>query len=55
MKKEKRLDGADRPKFGIRDKTAYALGDLGCNMSFALKGTVQTFWLVYMALETGLL
>ncbi len=42
-------------KFGMRDKIAYAAGDLGCNMSFALKGTVQTFWLVYMTMETGLL
>ncbi|MBO5929589.1 MAG: MFS transporter, partial [Clostridia bacterium] len=41
--------------FGIRDSLAYAAGDFGCNMSFSLKGTVQTFWLVYMALETGLL
>lgn len=41
--------------FGMRDKLAYAAGDLGCNMSFALKGTVQTFWLVYMMMETGLL
>ena len=41
--------------FGMRDKLAYAAGDFGCNMSFALKGTVQTFWLVYMAMETGLL
>ncbi len=41
--------------FGIRDKLAYAAGDFGCNMSFALKGTVQTFWLVYMMMETGLL
>ena len=41
--------------FGWRDKVAYALGDFGCNMSFSLKGTVQTFWLVFMALETGLL
>ena len=39
----------------MRDKIAYAAGDLGCNMSFSLKGTVQTFWLVYMMLETGLL
>jgi len=39
----------------MRDKIAYAAGDLGCNMSFALKGTVQTFWLVYMMMETGLL
>ena len=46
--------GQPRP-FGIRDKIAYAAGDLGCNMSFALKGTVQTFWLVYMMMETGLL
>ena len=44
----------NRP-FGMRDKLAYAAGDLGCNMSFALKGTVQTFWLVYMMMETGLL
>ena len=41
--------------FGWRDKVAYALGDFGCNRSFSLKGTVQTFWLVFMALETGLL
>lgn len=45
----------DHPKFGIRDKLAYAAGDFGCNMSFALKGTVQTFWLAYMMMETGLL
>ena len=42
-------------KFSMLDKLAYAAGDLGCNMSFALKGTVQTFWLVYMMMETGLL
>ena len=41
--------------FGMRDKLAYAAGDLGCNMSFSLKGTVQTFWLAYMMMETGLL
>ena len=45
----------EKRKFGMRDKVAYAAGDLGCNMSFALKSTVQTFWLVYMMLETGLL
>ena len=48
------LDANGKPKFGIRDKLAYAAGDLGCNMSFSLKGTVQTFWLVYMMMETGL-
>ncbi len=55
MKKEKKLDANGHRKFGMRDKLAYAAGDFGCNMSFALKGTVQTFWLVYMMMETGLL
>ena len=55
MAKAPKLDEKGYRKFGIRDKLAYAAGDLGCNMSFALKGTVQTFWLVYMMLETGLL
>ena len=41
--------------FGLRDKLAYAAGDLGCNMSFALKSTVQIFWLVFMAMETEVL
>ncbi len=55
MKKQQVLDANGKPKFGMMDKLAYAAGDFGCNMSFALKGTVQTFWLVYMMLETGLL
>ena len=55
MAKEKKLDANGKRKFGIRDKVAYAAGDLGCNMSFSLKGTVQTFWLVFMMMETGLL
>ncbi len=55
MKKQAKLDAKGYRKFGMRDKLAYAAGDLGCNMSFALKGTVQTFWLVYMMMETGLL
>lgn len=54
-KKPATLDERGYRKFGIRDKLAYAAGDLGCNMSFSLKGTVQTFWLVFMTLETGLL
>ena len=54
MKKEIQLDANGKRKFGMRDKLAYAAGDLGCNMSFALKSTVQTFWLVYMMMETGL-
>ena len=48
------LDANGKPKFGIWDKLAYAAGDLGCNMSFGLKSTVQTFWLAYMMMETGL-
>ena len=55
MAKAPKLDAKGYPVFGMRDKIAYAAGDFGCNMSFALKGTVQTFWLVYMMLETGLL
>ncbi|MBQ8830422.1 MAG: MFS transporter [Oscillospiraceae bacterium] len=54
-KKPVKLDDKGHRKFGMRDKLAYAAGDFGCNMSFALKGTVQTFWLVYMMMETGLL
>lgn len=55
MKKQVELDSKGYRKFGMTDKIAYAAGDFGCNMSFALKGTVQTFWLVYMMMETGLL
>ena len=55
MENSPKLDAKGCLKFGMRDKLAYAIGDFGCNMSFALKGTVQTFWLVYMMLETGLL
>ena len=54
MAKAPQLDEKGYRKFGIRDKLAYAAGDLGCNMSFGLKSTVQTFWLVYMFMETGL-
>ncbi len=55
MKKQPKLDANGYRKFGMLDKLAYAAGDAGCNMSFGLKGTVQTFWLVYMTMETGLL
>ena len=48
------LDENGYRKFGIRDKLAYAAGDAGCNLSFGLKSTVQTFWLVFMMMETGL-
>ena len=55
MKKEIKLGADGKRAFGMRDKIAYAAGDFGCNMSFSLKGTVQTFWLAFMLLETGLL
>ena len=55
MAKTVKLDANGYRKFGIMDRLAYAAGDFGCNMSFALKGTVQTFWLVFMMMETGLL
>lgn len=55
MKKQVTVESNGQRKFGMLDKIAYAAGDFGCNMSFALKGTVQTFWLVYMMMETGLL
>ena len=54
-KKTIQLDAKGHRKFGMLDKLAYAAGDAGCNLSFGLKGTVQTFWLVYMAMETGVL
>ena len=53
-KKQPVLDANGHRKFGMRDKLAYAAGDLGCNLSFGLKNTVQTFWLVFMMMETGL-
>ena len=37
--------------FGIRDSIAYAAGDFGCNMSFALKGTMMIFWTQFMGLS----
>ena len=50
MKKEKQLDTLESRKFGIRDSISYAAGDLGCNMSFALKGTMALFWTQVMGL-----
>ncbi len=50
-KKPVRLDENGKRKFGIRDCLAYAAGDLGCNMSFALKGTMAIFWTQFMGLS----
>ena len=41
----------NKRKFGMRDCLAYAAGDFGCNMSFALKGTMMIFWTQFMGLE----
>ncbi len=46
-----RLDEKGYRKFGMRDCLAYAAGDLGCNMSFALKGTMALFWTQVMGLS----
>ena len=51
MKKEIPLDAKGHRKFGIRDSVAYAAGDLGCNMSFALKGTMALFWTQVMGMS----
>ena len=51
MKKQIKLDSSGHRKFGIRDSIAYAAGDLGCNMSFALKGTMSIFWTQFMGMD----
>ena len=50
MKKQPVLDANGKRKFGMRDSLAYAAGDLGCNMSFALKGTMALFWTQVMGM-----
>ena len=42
-------------KFGMRDKLAYAMGDFGCNMSFALNATITTFYTMYVGLSTEIM
>ena len=51
MRKTQNQDSMQPRKFGIRDSIAYAAGDLGCNMSFALKGTMAIFWTQVMGLS----
>ena len=50
--KEAQLDANGKPKFGMRDCLAYAAGDFGCNMSFALKGTMAIFWTQFMRMDS---
>lgn len=52
MKKTVCLDENGYRKFGLRDKLAYAAGDFGCNMSFALKGTLSIFWTQLMRIDS---
>ncbi len=53
MAKPVTLDANGYRKFGIRDKLAYAAGDFGCNMSFALKSYLMVFWTQYMGITEG--
>ncbi|MBQ8685527.1 MAG: MFS transporter [Clostridia bacterium] len=47
---EETVQTKTRP-FGMRDKLSYAAGDLGCNMSFALKSSIMAlFWMQFMLL-----
>ena len=50
-KKTVQLDANGHRKFGMRDCLAYAAGDFGCNMSFALKGTMAIFWTQIMGMS----
>ncbi len=52
MAKPVTLDANGYRKFGMRDKLAYAAGDFGCNMSFALKGTMTIFWTQFMGISS---
>ncbi len=52
MAKPVTLDANGYRKFGFRDKIAYAAGDFGCNMSFALKGTMTIFWTQFMGIDS---
>ena len=54
MAKEIKLDEKGFRKFGMRDSIAYAAGDFGCNMSFALKSYLILFWTQYMGMDNNL-
>ena len=44
-------DGKSLRKFGVIDKLSYAAGDFGCNMSFALKGSLTLFWTQFIGIN----
>ncbi|MBR6737111.1 MAG: MFS transporter [Clostridia bacterium] len=54
MAKQKVLDANGYRKFGMLDSVAYAAGDFGCNMSFALKSTLVIFWTQFMQMGSEL-
>ena len=41
-------------KFGILDSISYAAGDIGSNMSFALRPTLIIFWTQFMGMSSQL-
>ncbi len=45
-------ENANKP-FTIKDKLAYAAGDFGCNMSFALNSYLMLFWTQYMGFSNN--
>ncbi len=54
MKKQQLPDANGQRKFNIIDSLAYAAGDFGCNMSFALKSTLIIFWTQFMKMDSAL-
>ena len=52
MAKQVQLDANGFRKFGFIDKLAYAAGDFGCNMSFALKSYLTIFWTQFMGIDS---
>lgn len=54
-KKPVQLDERGYRKFGMLDNLAYAAGDFGCNMSFALKSYLTVFWTQYMGIDEVLM
>ena len=52
MARKVKLDTKGFRKFGMLDNLAYAAGDFGCNMSFALKNTLIIFWTQFMGMDS---
>ena len=50
-RKPVQLDENGYRKFGMRDALAYAAGDMGCCLSFGLKGTMALFWTQVMGMS----